>query len=313
MRSPRPCLSPACFVLASCFALIPTSGQAGSVVTTTTTTTTTSTTGTTTLPLYREELAPAQFGSFNFNNLFVLRSFDSEHGWALFDLTGWTAADFASAKLAWTSTWTENYRDEHRMTVFAFEDPLQGTPDAAGHFIHVPDGGCLGPGNEQTPQFDVNCPAHTAFLFASETEASGTGVVMGCDYENTSSCVASHDVTTRLKAMLAGGAARIVFTFANANRFAHVLSDGAPELQLFVNDGVCGDPVGSMPKSARDASSITATDALFILRAAVGSERCDPCLCDADGSGTVSATDALTILRIAVGENRVLLCPDCEL
>ena len=57
---------------------------------------------------------------------------------------------------------------------------------------------------------------------------------------------------------------------------------------------------------------ITATDALFILRAAVGLEVCDVCICDADGSGLVAATDALIALRAATGQQVTLACPACS-
>ena len=64
----------------------------------------------------------------------------------------------------------------------------------------------------------------------------------------------------------------------------------------------CGAPVtnGSPP---------TASDALFALRAAVGSETCPACVCDVDSSGSVTASDALAILRRAVGLGAALVCP----
>ncbi len=63
----------------------------------------------------------------------------------------------------------------------------------------------------------------------------------------------------------------------------------------------CGDP---------DASgSITPTDALFVLRAAVQGGPCPPQVCDADGNGSITASDALRILRVAVGGAVVLACP----
>jgi len=65
----------------------------------------------------------------------------------------------------------------------------------------------------------------------------------------------------------------------------------------------CSQPVssGSMP---------TASDCLFILKVAVGTETCDPaCLCAPKGSLPVSATDALVCLRKAVGQQVSLACP----
>jgi len=68
-------------------------------------------------------------------------------------------------------------------------------------------------------------------------------------------------------------------------------------------DSVCGD--------ADESGTITAPDALAILRAAVGSQSCDPCRCDSDGSNSVTAADALRILQVAVGLDRELGCPAC--
>ena len=66
--------------------------------------------------------------------------------------------------------------------------------------------------------------------------------------------------------------------------------------------GTCGQPLskGSRP---------TASDCLFILKAAVGGLPCDLCTCDVDGSGRVTATDALLCLKVAVGQSLPLDCP----
>jgi hypothetical protein len=50
---------------------------------------------------------------------------------------------------------------------------------------------------------------------------------------------------------------------------------------------------------------------LFILRTAVGSESCDPCVCDVDASGGIVASDSLSTLRAAVGVGVVRKCPAC--
>ncbi|HYC56545.1 MAG TPA: LamG-like jellyroll fold domain-containing protein [Candidatus Binatia bacterium] len=66
---------------------------------------------------------------------------------------------------------------------------------------------------------------------------------------------------------------------------------------------VCGDANGS--------SDLSATDALFTLRSAVGTSSCELCVCDANGSGGVTATDSLLILKKGVGQAVDLTCPDC--
>lgn len=68
--------------------------------------------------------------------------------------------------------------------------------------------------------------------------------------------------------------------------------------------GSCGLPVSAGPLP-------TATDALAVLRAAVGLLVCAPCVCDADSSGAITATDALIVLRAAVGIADARMCPPC--
>jgi cysteine-rich repeat protein len=68
----------------------------------------------------------------------------------------------------------------------------------------------------------------------------------------------------------------------------------------------CGDPDNN--------GTGTASDALFVLRTAVGSGSCDACVCNVDNStGTpVTAVDSLRVLRKAVGVNVELSCPVCS-
>jgi hypothetical protein len=77
--------------------------------------------------------------------------------------------------------------------------------------------------------------------------------------------------------------------------------------------GTCGDPVDSLVASAVAQSPrlITASDALFVLRTAVGSATCELCVCDVDSSGAVTASDALATLKSAVGQGVALTCPAC--
>ncbi|HEY2774764.1 MAG TPA: hypothetical protein VGK20_12020 [Candidatus Binatia bacterium] len=64
----------------------------------------------------------------------------------------------------------------------------------------------------------------------------------------------------------------------------------------------CGDVNGS--------GTITSSDALLTLKAAVGQITCSPRVCDNDASGKVTASDALRTLRVAVGQQTVTLtCP----
>jgi hypothetical protein len=66
--------------------------------------------------------------------------------------------------------------------------------------------------------------------------------------------------------------------------------------------GDCSQPISN-------GSEPVATDCLFILRASVGSETCDPaCVCDSAGGGGATATDALACLRVATGLPQELEC-----
>ncbi len=64
----------------------------------------------------------------------------------------------------------------------------------------------------------------------------------------------------------------------------------------------CGQPIH--PGAEEPATS----DALFALRAAVGTSSCSPAVCDVDASSTVTSVDALAILRRSVGLEQALSC-----
>jgi uncharacterized repeat protein (TIGR03806 family) len=69
-------------------------------------------------------------------------------------------------------------------------------------------------------------------------------------------------------------------------------------------EGDCGDPTAPH-------GEVTAGDALWVLRAAVGAATCHPCTCDVSGNGSVTASDALIVLRFAVGQAETLHCLAC--
>ena len=54
---------------------------------------------------------------------------------------------------------------------------------------------------------------------------------------------------------------------------------------------------------------VSTTDALVVLRKAVGGGDCTPVVCDVTTPGGVSATDALLVLKKAVGQSVTLSCP----
>lgn len=63
----------------------------------------------------------------------------------------------------------------------------------------------------------------------------------------------------------------------------------------------CGDPNGD--------GQVTAGDALWILRAAVGEVECEAAICDVVGDNGVKSSDSLWCLRRAVGEDVAFECP----
>jgi hypothetical protein len=67
---------------------------------------------------------------------------------------------------------------------------------------------------------------------------------------------------------------------------------------------LCGD--------ASEDESVGTSDALAVLRAAVGAASCERKRCDADGDGSIAPSDALRVLQFAVGRDVSLLCSACE-
>ena len=72
------------------------------------------------------------------------------------------------------------------------------------------------------------------------------------------------------------------------------------------------DPVAGVCGDFNSNGSIVASDALNILRTAVGTLECLLCICDTDGSGGIFASDALLDLRHAVDQPVTLDCPACD-
>ena len=69
--------------------------------------------------------------------------------------------------------------------------------------------------------------------------------------------------------------------------------------------------VSSAVAAAMVDGAVTASDALFILAAAIALENCEPCICDVNDSGAITAADALAALQVAVGLDTELLCQPC--
>ena len=73
-------------------------------------------------------------------------------------------------------------------------------------------------------------------------------------------------------------------------------------------NGDCGIPVGT-------GNIPTATDAIYILKAATESVTCELCVCDVNNNGTIGAQDALNALRVSIGLDPTLGgfgCRSCD-
>lgn len=90
-----------------------------------------------------------------------------------------------------------------------------------------------------------------------------------------------------------------------------IASAAALSIMLASAQAQAGAAAARCAQPTSSGSSPTATDALFILNAAVGLTSCELCVCDVDGSGAITASDALIALQIAVGGLIPLQCPPC--
>lgn len=77
----------------------------------------------------------------------------------------------------------------------------------------------------------------------------------------------------------------------------------APTTTTTLPTTLCGDYDGN--------GLVKSSDALGVLRAAVGQQDCPLCVCDVNANGTIAAGDALKVLQIAVGGNVALNCNPC--
>jgi len=93
----------------------------------------------------------------------------------------------------------------------------------------------------------------------------------------------------------------------NAQEVAtHFAALGTCELPSCIDfDGTCRSCAHPISGGVQPLAS----DALAILRRAVGAQQCNLCVCDVDSSGSVVATDALITLRRAVGQPVSIVCP----
>ena len=74
-------------------------------------------------------------------------------------------------------------------------------------------------------------------------------------------------------------------------------------------DGCASDCTGILCGDANGNDAVQSSDALLVLRAAIGQGiPCPVDLCDADGDQVLRASDSLRVLRRAVGQSVVMAC-----
>ncbi len=115
--------------------------------------------------------------------------------------------------------------------------------------------------------------------------------------------------------LAAAGAALVATatTSSAAGEVQAVLISNQILLSPVCDDGMCDNYDHSCRRCAQpvtDGHAPMVSDALAVLRAAVGQALCTRCICDVDASGGVQATDALLTLRRAVGQPVDLSCPE---
>ena len=137
---------------------------------------------------------------------------------------------------------------------------------------------------------DPSNPIHAEFLVHDSTDSG------------------NKETTATYPAIATDGCGLYVVAYGNNGAFSQGVAPHAAA-RLFTSGPTC-----AANPSCGDADgngSTTASDALFTLRAAVGSATCALCVCDVNGDGHVTASDALLVLRAAVGTIVSFSCPAC--
>lgn len=173
-----------------------------------------------------------------------------------------------------------------------------------GEFLHVVTAESWACGLR--PDGHVECWAEGGGLDAPDREftsidASGYGVC-GLEADGTISCWSGLQFTSFCGVALPDCGDGDLDAFEDCDNGATDWTAGA----------ACDDRCATVPCGRPlhpDAASPSASDALFTLHAAVGSNACDASVCDVTGKTGITSTDALAILRNAVGLESPLTCP----
>ena len=169
----------------------------------------------------------------------------------------------------------------------------------------------LNPPNDDAPLVDCTA-AYGDFNFDGVPDlmsCSGSGLglfLMAADGVVVGTRVFSPHQPDELPPTLAA-ATLAVIPDVDGNLLPEIVVGGSGALWLVRLNGEsaegasCGDPTGD--------GFVTTSDALLVLRRAIGLQFCELLWCDVDASGLVTASDALAVLHEAVGQDEPIMCP----
>ncbi|MFQ5477836.1 MAG: hypothetical protein ACE5E4_04380 [Candidatus Binatia bacterium] len=157
--------------------------------------------------------------------------------------------------------------------------------------INTPTGSLCDDGNVCTTDI---CSGLTGCTFANNTNPCDDGIA--CTINDTCAFGTCSGTSDGSCSVCGNGTVETPEECDSGTPF--VLGNPCADDCLFVG---CGDP--------SNTGSISAGDALFALKAAVGTETCALSVCDVNNSNTLTAGDALLMLKVAVGQSFVLTCP----
>lgn len=208
-------------------------------------------------------------------------------------------------KFAGFGTYEMTFSVQDNVTLHA----LQFTVDygaAPGEFIGVADAvSCTSLVAGAEVQFNNDLSASLLQIgFVTLDGFDAPGPILRCNFAATAPPAVSQFGLTVVDATDDSGVTRNPLPKLKVSRLIPV--DGGEECDdsNTVDGDGCSATCGLQQRcgDANDDARITATDALRVLRRAVGQDvECSFSACDFDGNGTMTASDALAVLRVAVG------------
>jgi len=177
------------------------------------------------------------------------------------------------------------------------------TVDDVGDVVQVTDDDGSSACESTMPAISANGSVVSYSSFCDPTGDNGDGSIeLFSAFTGTVSQLTDSANCSSLSPALSAGGTLVAFT-SECNHGGDNADRGD---EIFVADVPACLPCGAPASGVAP----TASDALFILRVAVGlGGECQLCECDVNDDAAVSATDALSVLGAAVGQDVELTCP----